>query len=130
MDQRFGKSEHLKSRKIISEVFKSGKTIKGFPLLALYIDQQQVQGVQVAFSVPKKKFKRAVDRNLHKRWMREAYRKNRHSSQINELGGVALVLIYVSAERGDYQTIEKSMQKILARFYAVNSSPDKQSERI
>lgn len=123
MDQGFGAAEHLKSRKLIEGIFRNGKAIKAFPVVAVYVTDPTVKGVQVAFSVPKKRFKWAVDRNLHKRWLREAYRLQRNACQIHELNGLAVMFIYVTNEVGSYKTIEASMKKILGRLREQNSPP-------
>ena len=42
------------------------------------ICQEDMAAASILISVPKKRFKRAVKRNLVKRQVREAYRKNKH----------------------------------------------------
>jgi ribonuclease P protein component len=74
----FGKTEKLKSRKLIEELFARGKSINVFPVRISYIfsnlrtDEKPL--LQVGVSVSKRNFKRAVDRNRIKRLLREAYR--------------------------------------------------------
>ena len=48
-----------------------------FPLRVVYVNKERAHGevpVQILISVPKKRFKHAVDRNRVKRQVREAYR--------------------------------------------------------
>ncbi len=74
---------------------------------------------QIAFSVPKKGFRHAVTRNLLKRRMREAYRKNKHMLY-DFLSGenirIAFIVIFRADSVPDYRAIEKSMQELINRF--------------
>lgn len=79
----FPKSQHLCSRKAINALFGSGnRCISAFPLRVVYketdISASSREPVQVLFSVSKRRFKHAVDRNRAKRQMREAWRQHRH----------------------------------------------------
>ena len=79
MRQNFGKSERLKSRKLIEELFATGKWLSEDPIRVVYkvTDLNSSFPVQAGVTVPKSTMKRAVDRNKFKRRMREAYRKNK-----------------------------------------------------
>jgi ribonuclease P protein component len=77
-DYSFSKSEHLKSDKTIAALFEKGNSFVIFPLRIVWMPVEQPldspMPLQVAFSVSKKSFKRAVDRNRIRRLLREAYR--------------------------------------------------------
>ena len=69
------KDERLKSRKIIQQLFKKGKSFSVFPFRVIYIEEANPETyLKAAFSVSSKNFKKAVDRNRIKRLMRECYR--------------------------------------------------------
>lgn len=77
------KSERIVSQKQIDALFTgTGSQSKAaFPIRTVYIIKEREVGrepVQLLVSVPKKRFKHAVDRNRVKRQLREAYRRNKH----------------------------------------------------
>ncbi len=76
----FKKEEKLKSKKLIEQLFEKGDSFTKFPLRIKFLktDHHSENVIQASFSAPKRKFKKAVDRNKVKRLMREAYRKNKH----------------------------------------------------
>jgi ribonuclease P protein component len=69
--------------------------------------------VQVAFSVTKKRFKKAVDRNHIKRQMREAYRLNKLDFLTDLQHTYAVLFIYLHHKSSNYKIIEQSMKKCL-----------------
>jgi len=113
-----GKEERLKSRKKIEQLFLSGKKLRKYPLALVFITEELTSSFSTQFtvSVPHKNFKRAVDRNLLKRRMREAYRKNNsalkeHCLDKNVL--LSLMVIYQDKSIQDYHSIESSMLILL-----------------
>jgi len=113
MNLSLGKDKRLKSRKAIERLFTDGNQLKKFPLRAVYFSEpEEPFGVQIAVSVPKKLFKRSVDRNLLKRRMREAFRKNQNLLQTKSR--IEIMFIYTSSEIQTYQAIEKAMVSLLA----------------
>ena len=70
--QTLTKAERLRSRKTISLLFEKGKAISIHPVKMLWIQVENKEGaiLQLGVAVPKKNFKRAVDRNRLKRRMR------------------------------------------------------------
>jgi ribonuclease P protein component len=76
----FGKAERLKKEKDIKELFDKGSSFYLFPFKVLTLPaSENLQRVnQVLISVSKRNFKKAVDRNLVKRRIREAYRLQKH----------------------------------------------------
>lgn len=79
--ETFSKSERLCSKKILDELFEKGNILHTSLLKVVWLPAilPSDSPAQIAISVPKKGFRLAVTRNLVKRRMREAYRKNRRS---------------------------------------------------
>jgi len=75
----FRKEERLSKDKLIQELFDKGSSFYLFPFKVFFMPNpdQETPFHQVVISVSKRNFKRAVDRNLIKRRMREAYRLNK-----------------------------------------------------
>ncbi|HEY9185514.1 MAG TPA: ribonuclease P protein component [Salegentibacter sp.] len=118
MDERFGKQDKLKSEKLIEKLFIEGKSVKKFPLKMIYLpikasdDSQLKTGV----SVPKKLVKTAPGRNRIKRLMREAFRKNKYLVTNNIPGSYAFMFIYISRDKTDYDSLNRTMIKLLQNF--------------
>lgn len=84
VEYTLGKEERLNSKTVIERLFSGGsKSFPAFPLRVVYMqvdsaEEEDAAAASILISVPKKRFKRAVKRNLVKRQVREAYRKNKH----------------------------------------------------
>jgi ribonuclease P protein component len=78
-DRHFSKSERLCGEIRTTRLFSEGKGFIVYPLRVVYREsgEQDSDRIKVLVSVPKKKLKRAVDRNRVKRLIREAYRNNK-----------------------------------------------------
>ena len=118
---KFSNREKLKSKKAIALLFSEGKKINAFPIMAIYIQtslpSQQVTKVGVAVS--KKNIKLAVDRNLLKRRMREAYRLNNHAlkNHLQQLPmGLNIMFVYTAKQILSYKEIEEKIKVILTRL--------------
>ncbi len=118
----FRKEERLKSRKTIDKLFKSGQSFGQFPLRVVWMELENPMGespVQFALTVPKKKFKRASDRNRIRRLIREAYRLQKpyfYDHLPDQLEQLAMMVIYTSKEMPDYETVEAAMKQLLRRL--------------
>ncbi len=122
MGQTLPKSERLCSKIVVDKMFTGGmsKSFSVYPLRVVYMMTDKTETpASILISVPKKRFKRAVKRNLVKRQIREGYRKNK--SELFQLletknYSVAMAFIYLSDEIVSTQEIEAKIQTLLARM--------------
>jgi ribonuclease P protein component len=118
MAHTFPKSERLTSHTVIDEIFSKGKELKKFPFLLKYIytKERQVNATQIVISVPKRRAKKAVDRNRLRRQIKEAYRLNKSEFQAyfeNSGTTIVLFLIYTGKEKDEYSFLAEKLKLIL-----------------
>lgn len=125
MRQTLKKHERLKKRDDIQLLFKKGDSIYEYPIkLYHYALPAENNSSPLLFgvSVPKKRYKRAVDRNLIKRRIREAYRKhNLHLKELVKSKDKKLMImpVYLGDEIKDYALIEDKIILLLQRLQAI-----------
>lgn len=116
---RLPKSRILRSKKEIDELFSKGKGNTHYPVKVIYLVKKSEQndvGATAMFVVPKKRFKRAVDRNLLRRRMKEAYRLNSlfiEDVSIEKNLKLNMAFLFTSDQIENFATIQKSIQEIL-----------------
>lgn len=118
MSFSFSHKEKLKSKKLIEQLFKEGKSITSFPLKLIYLNADFNSQVKIKTGViaPKKSFKNAAQRNRIKRLLREAYRLNKPLVFNNIEGGFAFMILYLGKEMPDHQLVNEKMKDILRKF--------------
>ena len=122
MDSTFRKEERLKSNLAVQNLIKQGQSLSSFPFKIYWKsveDPGQKFPARVAISVPKKKFRRAVDRNLMKRRIREAYRKNKHPLYdflIKSDLKVIIVVLFLTDEFISYGRVESLLKSLLSKL--------------
>jgi len=122
MDNRmfFSKNERLSLRKDTDRLFDSGKTFVSYPLRIIYLPDAENHtleyGISVLISVPKKRIRHAVNRNLIKRLIRESFRlhKSETSAHYKLLEKrLHIAFIYQSNDIMKYADIAKAVKKAL-----------------
>lgn len=126
MRNTFRKGERLSSKKVISSLFESGQSITESPLKLVYKfgELDTPYPCQIGVAVPKKTWKRAVDRNRLKRLIREAYRLNKvelheHLQQKNQQ--CAFMIIYSGKKLVEYSVIQEKIIRVLTRLIEQNA---------
>ncbi len=115
----FPLKEHLKSKKVIEQVYANGVSVTSYPLRAIFIEQPQTEQEPTAailINVSKKRFRHAVDRNLVKRRIREAYRTSKHTlidTLQSQEKKIAVAIIYIDNRHNSTAFIKRKMAKLL-----------------
>ncbi len=116
MDRQFTHKERLKGLKTIENLFDGGQSFIAYPFRIVFLKKETLPNdeapVRVLISVPKKRFKKAVDRNRIKRLIREAYRLNK--TDINQFvssqnSQILVAFQYVSNDILKFDAIEQKM---------------------
>ena len=119
------KDERLCSKKLIERLFAGGnKSFPTFPLRVVYMplsSEENIAEISILISVPKKRFKHAVKRNLVKRQIREAYRQNKYILldvlKVKETN-FKIILAFIWLDNKIYSTklVENKVKKLLTHI--------------
>ena len=115
----FSKKERIVSNKLMETLFEKGdsQVVTAFPLKAVYLPIDKPQGgtpAQVLISVPKKRFKHAVDRNRVKRQVREAFRH--HKEMIYEHIAIDKQLLVAFIWLSDRHYVSSEVERRIIRL--------------
>lgn len=133
----FTKEERLCSRKLIDLLFKDGSSFLLYPFRISYLltDVPCRFPVQIVINVSKKRYKRAVDRNLIKRRCRESYRLHKELelyAHLNDPDRLLLLSVqFVGKKIYDYSFFEKRLTGALKKLIsALEASNPKETRRL
>ena len=118
----FTKEERLCNKKLIDQLYHNGSSFLCYPFKVSWAvtAEPQLFPAQILFSVAKKRYKRAVDRNLIKRRIREAYRLHKqqylYSPLIDANRNIVFSIGFIGKEIAPYDFIEKKMLKLLSQL--------------
>lgn len=124
--ETFDKAERLCSRKIIGRLFETGNIFHNslFKVVWDKVENPIPGPAQVAFSVSKRGFRLSVTRNLIKRRMREAYRRNKsvlYSHLISQNIQIVFIVIIKGNSVPDYITIEKAVRDLISKLIVLTT---------
>lgn len=117
----FRKGERLCGVRAISELFAEGRSLNLPSLRVICRFTPAIEGlhpVRVLITVPKRHFKKAVDRNLMRRRIREAWRKNKEPlvTLMKQAGRHAeIALIWTDTSVRSYEFTEKCITDAVSR---------------
>lgn len=129
------KSEKLKSKITITDLFAKGKSVIVYPLKVVYnlapVTADDTAPAKMAVTVPKRQYKKATQRNHIKRHVRESYRLAKpmlYQSLESTTDQLNIIYIYVGKTMEDTSLLPKAMKKLnrkLAKELGVESTPAK-----
>ena len=111
------------SRKLIETLFSGGSSLSmaAFPLRVVYLKTERPFGgapVQLLISVPKKRFKHAVDRNRVKRQIREGWRHHQQllKDTLPDSQQLLVALVWLSDQQLTTEEVAKCVTNLIQRI--------------
>lgn len=118
----FNKHERLRSKQLINETLTKGVVVFSHPFKLYYLlteNTENESSCMFAVSVPKRLFKKAVDRNRIKRLIRESYRLNKTNFQNSsnfQNYNISLFLIYIDKNIPSFETTNTKIKLLLQKL--------------
>jgi len=118
VNQTYPFIEKLKSKKLLEELFSSGKKLTEFPIKLVYkqLNFEDDVLIKAGVSVPKRNFKKAVDRNRIKRLLREGYRLNKHILYDGLNQKYVCMFLYLSKDMPTFEEVNIKMECLLKKL--------------
>lgn len=120
------KTERISGRTLPEVLFNGGKSraMSAFPIRMVYMKGENGENgmacAKILISVPKRRFKHAVNRNRIKRQIREAYRKNKsiifEKLHDSERLSVMIAFIWQDGSLHESREVEDKIIKLLTRL--------------
>ena len=124
----FPKEERLCGKKQIDQLFASGKRLHIHPYRLAFLltdlpeGSQTLHPLQILISVPKRKFRKAHDRNLLKRQTREAWRISKSPlmekisglSSENKMKALHIAFLYQPDVKEEWPVLLEAMKKAIS----------------
>jgi ribonuclease P protein component len=129
--QHFSKASRLHGYNVVQELFSKGSHAFIHPY-KFYWNQSPYEHCNLRFmvSVPKRNFKKAVDRNRIKRLTREAWRRNNQTLR-KELNSkditLDVALVFVGKRLPEFKEVEAKIILILQRLSVIHAHNRKNS---
>lgn len=141
----YPKQWRLHHRSLVEGLFRKGKSFYEFPFRVTWriLSPKDIEDnfrnnppagigvLQMMVTVPKKKRKRAVDRVLMRRRIREAYRLNSLQLRddllaLKDFGTMSLSLVYIHDQNLPYATIDDKIRAVLKKLKGITPTPANQ----
>ena len=123
----FSKQERLCSSTLIDRLFSEGnRQISVFPVRLVWLLADDIEGIQVLISAPKRNFHHAVDRNRIKRQIREFYRT--HSATLKETvasKGKGMMLAFLFNDNRIWDS-DKLSERLVSALGKLEETPSEQ----
>lgn len=118
-------TERLQLRKQIETLFQNGEAFSFSSIRVLYLKvprtEKEASPVRVAFSIPKKRVRKAVMRNRYRRLLREAWRMQKFSlyEHIPDTEQLHCFLIFTGQETLTFEAARSSISRIMQKLSGI-----------